>query len=88
MVTAPSARRWPARSQDPDELMNCRLSRCGSTAVRDRRRVTWPFFASATNSSTEKRSRSDRNASRLPSGLSAGPTFSLPPCFSVTSAVA
>ena len=54
----------------------------GSTAWCDNRRVTLPVFASATNISIENWSRSERKATRAPSGLSAGPTLRWPPSLS------
>ena len=40
----PSAKRCPARSKEPAELMNWMLSRCGSTTVRESCLVTLPVL--------------------------------------------
>jgi len=78
-TTVANAKARPSARQAPDELMNCRLSKCGSVAVEVSRRRISPVSASAMNSSMAKRVFSDRKATRLPSGLSDGATFRLPP---------
>ena len=81
--TPPKAKRRPARSQPPAELMNSRLSKWGSAAVFTILRVTRPDGTSARNISIENRLFEERKTIRFPSGLSDGPTLSSPPFLSV-----
>jgi hypothetical protein len=78
-LSAAKANRRLSGAQSPAELRNCRLSKCGSPAVRTSRRSMRPVSTSARYMSIEKSDRSERNTTCRPSRLMAGARFRRPP---------
>ena len=75
---AAKTNRSPLGFHDPADRMACRLSNRAVAVVVTSLRVMAPVVVSARKRSSERRSRSEKKTAWPPSGLSDGPSCSLP----------